>query len=554
MKFSTILAGSTYYAETLLDEKPFQSGGRVSVGWHRLAISNLKTVPYATNLFIWFGEHDLGEIILQRSMGTLLLSIQPPAPLVFIRGPEWSLVLTNTSGLSTNIPSDVYTIESRYAHWQQTDQAAVKPGQNAQFSVSPKLGAVHLTCNQPDAAYQLTSLEGNLVENGGFPASIMELPQGSYNLVATHHGHQRSGKIMIQPGATIEEPVDFNYGSALITSEPAGASVEQSGGGHIYGITPMTLSEVLPGTWHWTIRHDGYAPADAEVIVKANETTTFSTNLLSLDYVGSMNAARNNLALSNYSQAVQACRDALAAKPGDLEAIALQNTARGWVELSEAKTLAASGDYVGADRNLSDAQALLPDNEEITQLLAEYKPHEPEQRERERVNRLGRPKAVFGEVLNEYRDAPLFEEHVLKTGKPAREVAANIVRALQFAQPPFSVNVNRSPTPDTYDIEAMLELTGLLGQGTTSGRRECVIVCGQITDTETEIHYKVIEYKAETTIKFSVANLLNTATPQNARYIPIHPSAMGPLTDKMQARLNEGVSNLTTLIQGAMSR
>jgi hypothetical protein len=65
-------------------------------------------------------------------------------------------------------------------------------------------------------------------------------------------------------------------------------------------------------------------------------------------------------------------------------------------------------------------------------------------------------------------------------------------------------------------------------------------VCGQTKDDETQIFFKVMEYKAKTTIKFSIANLLNTATTENANYIPIHPSKI-QMTDALRAQLTNGV-------------
>ena len=89
--------------------------------------------------------------------------------------------------------------------------------------------------------------------------------------------------------------------------------------------------------------------------------------------------------------------------------------------------------------------------------------------------------------------------------------------------------------------------------GTTSGRRQCIIVCGQSKDDETQIFYEVMEYKAKTTVKFSIANLLNTATTDNVNYIPIHPGNI-PMTDALQAELTNGVQIVTERIQQAIAQ
>ncbi|HMK06446.1 MAG TPA: hypothetical protein VK476_02885, partial [Flavobacterium sp.] len=52
-------------------------------------------------------------------------------------------------------------------------------------------------------------------------------------------------------------------------------------------------------------------------------------------------------------------------------------------------------------------------------------------------------------------------------------------------------------------------------------------------------------YKTEAQIKFSIGNWIGT--PGLVNYIPIHQSR-GPLTEKLQARLVDGVSNVTATL------
>jgi hypothetical protein len=62
-----------------------------------------------------------------------------------------------------------------------------------------------------------------------------------------------------------------------------------------------------------------------------------------------------------------------------------------------------------------------------------------------------------------------------------------------------------------------------------------------------------MEYKAKTTIKFSITNLLNTATTENANYTPIHPSRI-TMTEALQAQMTNGVQIVTGRIQQAMAQ
>jgi hypothetical protein len=119
--------------------------------------------------------------------------------------------------------------------------------------------------------------------------------------------------------------------------------------------------------------------------------------------------------------------------------------------------------------------------------------------------------------LARVRDANLFESHELKTGKPVKEVEKAILDALRI-RPEFRVTKATSSIPETFEIKAVQELTTALA--TSAGRRECVIVGAQTRDDETQILFKVLEYKAHHTV--SMQGLLNFT--DNVSYIPVHPS------------------------------
>lgn len=323
--------------------------------------------------------------------------------------------------------------------------------------------------------------------------------------------------------------------------------------GRSLGETPITLNEMVPGNWTFTLQRPGYQSLQISLDLKANQTITISTNLVSETYLHALITARQYMAAVDYEHALQAAEDALAARPGDAEATTLQREATGLGDLQRAQAMGKRGDYIGGDKQLTAALKFLPDNAEIKGLLVDFKQHEPAQLERERIERLNRPRQVFNDALKNYPDAALFEEHELKTSKPCDAIATAIARVLKSGQPSFQITGITSPQPETSVIEAAYEIEGFLGAGTTSGRRRCVIVCGQAKDDETQIYFKVMEYKAKTTIKFSIANLLNTATTENVNYTPIHPSRI-TMTDALQAQLTNGVQVVTERIQATIGQ
>ena len=191
----------------------------------------------------------------------------------------------------------------------------------------------------------------------------------------------------------------------------------------------------------------------------------------------------------------------------------------------------------------------LPNNAEAIQLLADFKQRVPEQMERLRVERLNRGKKAFDAVLSQHGDANLFESHEFKTSKPVDAVKTAILEAFS-KQPAFRVTHGTSTPPETFTLEAVQEFSTVLA--TSAGRRICVIVGGQTRDDETQIRFKVLEYKVEAVNKFSIGAWIGT--PVEVNYVAIHPSRIGTVPEKLQARVNEGVSNVTAIVQSALGQ
>ncbi|MGO8697796.1 MAG: PEGA domain-containing protein [Limisphaerales bacterium] len=547
--FTVSIQGQPHYdASTSFDGKPIKSGQNISLGNHTFVITLPKGEPFSTNMFVWYGEHNLGTLDLKRTMGALAVTANPPAPLLFIRGPEWSVTLTNSSGLTASVPTDQYTVESRYAHWGHADDVTVLAGPTTEtWQIAPRLGAIQLSCNQSDATFQLLTLDDRQEEAGGFPDLITEVPEGNYKLISRHHGHQHEQTVSVKAGMTNDNPIEFLYGAAFLETVPADATVQDTDG-HQWGVTPLRLSEISPGTLQFTLHRAGYEPVSVSLQITANDTSTFRTNLVSMGYTGAMKSARQFLAAMKYAQALQAIGDALVAKPDDADAILLRREATGLGKLQHAKQLGKEGDFIEGGKELALALQSLPDNGEIKQLIAEFKGREPEQIERERLERLNRPKLVYDDILERFQDANLFDDHSLKTSKPAKDAAEAIASALLYTQPAYKITVNTSPRSETYEIVGLQEVSGNLFNA--GGLRRFIIVCGQTRDDETQILFKVMEFKKKHSV--SMPALLEFKDEQE--YVPIHPSRIPDMNDKLKAQLQAGVSNLTVRIQGAIGQ
>jgi hypothetical protein len=77
-----------------------------------------------------------------------------------------------------------------------------------------------------------------------------------------------------------------------------------------------------------------------------------------------------------------------------------------------------------------------------------------------------------------------------------------------------------------------------------------VIVGAQTQDDETQILFKVLEYKAEAVNKASFGALIGA--PAEVKLVPVHPSRIANFTDKLKVQIEEGMKMVTDRIQGAV--
>ena len=529
-----------YEAVTTFDGKPIVSGQNISLGNHTFTVTLPKGETYSSQMFVWYGDHNLGTIDLKRTMGTLAVSADPPAPFIYIRGPEWSVTLTNSSGVTQSVPTDEYTVEADYPHWQKSDTTTVIANQTTTYPIAPHFGGLQLGCNQTDATYQLQTADGLRISSGLLPATVAELPAGDYKIVAVHHGHQRPETLTVKADTTTPEQFDFNYGAAVFETTPNGAAVVTDNGQN-WGVTPLTLGELQPGNWSFTLQRNGYQSVQVSLEVAANQTNLVSTNLISEDYLHALNAARQYMAVADYDSALKSADDALALRSGDADATALHNEAMGQEYIQRAKALGNLGNYIEGGQELGLALQSLPDNAEARQLVADFKQHEPEEIERRRVARLELPKKSFDAALAYLRGEALFDSHELKTDKPAAETQEAIETQLKVPPQPFQV-VRSEMTGEIFITEATQEFSG--------GSRRCMIVGGQSKDDETQIYFKVVESKKVGFMDQPIGALVG-AMP--SKYTLIDSSQLQP-NDKLNAQIAEGVSNVTARIQIAIGQ
>ncbi|HEX4263926.1 MAG TPA: PEGA domain-containing protein [Verrucomicrobiae bacterium] len=485
-------------------------------------------------------------IDLKRAKGTLAVTATLPAPLLFIHGSEYGVTLTNSPGTTLVVPTDTYDVTAQYPHWKWHQQVQVVEGISSPLTIAPKFGVLELSCNQSGATYQLSDVNGNFMQSGDLPASVSDLPEGTYKLISWHHTHKWQEQTYVRAGNINTVPVSFQYGTAVLESTPPGAAVFDPNGLE-RGVTPLTLSELQPGTWKFNLQLYNFEPATMTFSIAGNQTNAFHTNLVSQSYTGAMRAARRFMNEGKYDEAAQSLTDALRVESGDEAAISLQKEAMGLGCMARAESFGRQGDYIAGITELEKALKALPDNDRAKQMLVDFKGLEPEQIERMQVERLNHGKQIFESIIKErYPDGDLFKTHEIKTSKPLKEIELPLLHALKVE--PLKLNVTKyNDGTDLFAIEAVQEFSTVLA--TSAGRRQLVMVGAQTKEDETQILFKVLEYKVEAKEKFSIGNWIGA--PAGVNYVPIR--ATGE-TNKFQLRLAEGVSNVTAIVRGVIGQ
>ena len=505
--FSITLNGQVVVldAAVRLDGQPVVADQNISLGSHTFSVGHMKAESFRTNFFAWYGRHDLGEIRLKRSLGTLGVQAVPPATTITITGPEFSATLNDSAGTNVTVPTDAYEIHAEYPHWSELKQVTVFDGISSPCVFSPQLGTLHLTCNHEGATYVLQNANGQTIEHGNLPATVDGLPSGDYVATVSYHRQQMQKSLTVLAAITNEVPLAFVLGAAHLESVPAGAEVRSFDGNYL-GQTPLDVLDLPAPTAQFNLSLQGYEPVSVTVDIVADRTTTAHTNLLSLRFRQAVGEARQYLNAGNDDRALQAVTEALGFKPYDADSLAMQATAT---------------ERLKASRQHAESE------------------HQRAETDRLNLERLKRPRMVFDSLCGQNPDAALFAEHELKTSKPAKDVEAAIVKALQAAPMGYQITADGLQQPETYQVTANQTFSlGILG-GT---ERVCLLVVGQTKDDETQILFKVLDFQ----IHHTLVNFQD-----EKQLVPMHPTRM-QLNDIDQTFVQIGERTVTERIQSAI--
>ncbi len=128
---------------------------------------------------------------------------------------------------------------------------ADKPTDLGTIQLAPLLGGLSLTSPQSDLTYTLTG-PGDYKRDGQVPDTLSNLAVGDYQLIVRQHDWQLAPTtITIHDRENLQKEIKLPYGSAAIQSVPPGATVRD--GNNLLGQTPLTLSQLRPGTMNVSV-------------------------------------------------------------------------------------------------------------------------------------------------------------------------------------------------------------------------------------------------------------------------------------------------------------
>jgi hypothetical protein len=553
LRFSANVPGQNTFADTYaeMDGRPYYSGQQLNIGRHKLVVTQQNGYPFTTNMFVWYGPHDLGNIILERTKGTLVVSCSPSAARLIIRGAEFSTTLTNSSGFNSRVPTGNYKVEALYDHWRNADTASITTDGMASKSFTPRFGSVVVAGSHPDIRFELRDLNGELMAAGQVPMLISGLPEVSqYKLTSERKDDQKTQMVAVRYGTTNDVQVEFTYGVVTIESKPVGAKIYRSK--KEIGITPLTLNEVRAGSFEFSLAQNEYEPVTASIFVMAQQTNYFSTNLVSIYYTRAMSSAQQAFANQDFGRSMDLATEALTYNPGNIAATNLLLAATFRDHQTKAANLAARGDFAGAITEANLALVMEPENAATKTFLAEYTAKENQRLEAERVQR-EREAAVqltqqrtrelkedFNSACASYENATTFDSHEYVASNSVTVIGKKISEGLSAARPALR-DVNLAfVRPHLFKVTAR--------QAMWIGYRDVLIYGSQVRETEVQLRFKVFEYEHPPQINLLGGMVqLNTTVGVTSQ----DPQTTVEQARQFQKRVRDGVKLVQNIIQQA---
>ncbi len=341
----------------------------VPIGFAKIRVYAQDCESEVRDRFVWYGVTDLGSMDLARSRGSIAASVVPSPDSYELKGKRGNW--TNATGFFAEVPVGRYELVGRFGSLIEQAKVEVTRNQTNRVEVAAKIGSLELSAGPVEGEFDLVFNESNEHRVGKFPSKYARLPVGGYRLIAKRPGYERELKLDVRRNETNRFLVKFVFGSAEITTTPAGATILWAQTEK--GTTPLTLTNLVPGTYRMEARLEGYDSRNRLVTVEEDAPAKVALALVNTRYREAMESAHQSLDRNQNGRAAKYLEAALVAQPGDAEATKLlpRARARGSQELAE--LYAQRGNFDAALTELSAALIDLPNDAAITALQEKYR-------------------------------------------------------------------------------------------------------------------------------------------------------------------------------------
>ncbi|MFO1459486.1 MAG: PEGA domain-containing protein [Verrucomicrobiota bacterium] len=343
--------------------------------WREIEVSAKDAEPLTTNLFVWYGENSLGRVDLERGRGKIELQVSPrPARYSLKSG---VVEYSTPTGFFSNIPAGEYEAVFKY-----TDKIVARlpvrvvSNERRTVAVTNDVGCIELVVKGETGEFLLEGLGGEGRWTGTLPFSVPYVRPGEFRLLAHRREYGIDRRLKVEPGKTNRVEIEFAYGSLDISTKPEGASIFISG--KSFGESPKVFDGLIPGSYTFELRKEGFDSVRVEAPVLGNETNRVVRELVNTRYREAMERFQGAKLAGRYVEAEDALKDALSAVPEDPVARKEEPQIRLDALRDRAKRSMRDGAFTEAEEYLKRLDQMEPGNgsnkslwEELQQLREE---------------------------------------------------------------------------------------------------------------------------------------------------------------------------------------
>ncbi|MHC4454153.1 MAG: PEGA domain-containing protein, partial [Planctomycetota bacterium] len=265
-------------ATVLLDEK---EAGTTPVtisdlkpGTHNLEVMMDGYEKWIEKIHIKSDEENTITAVLREITGSIDIKSKPPKAIIYLDGEEFGTTPDTIKSIAVGSHEVAISIEG-YKSWKKSIN--ISKGKNKDINAILQIinGTLSIMSEPTNAK---TLLDGK--EVGKTPVTITALKPDTYNVEIVMDGFnnwKESIDVIPDNEISLSATLIMKPGSVSIKSEPAEATVlldEKEA-----GTTPVTISDLKPGTHNLEIMMDGYEKWNEKVNIKPDEENSFTAVL-----------------------------------------------------------------------------------------------------------------------------------------------------------------------------------------------------------------------------------------------------------------------------------